>query len=255
MTMQICPSQLLGFKAQALFCLILWFLHTCLHLKEGKREAITPVLPEPEEQAQFCRRKLGRHIFSQLPFPICRSSSAPSLCPQPALDIQSRARHCCHLVHGPDSGINICSPVQFHTSFHAALLHLFRVLSSSGLDLSNAGAQLCTVVFTPWPGTQNCVTMHLSCGHACPFWSQSSSGSQSCWNYYFSKVFARGNLLWKSSLWFWRYFHRVIALGKRCYTCSRLLRSCANSTLSCETNKKRKQKPSPSYCFSPFPSS
>lgn len=159
-----------GLQSPRPFCLILWFLHTCLHLKEGKREAITPVLPEPEEQAQFCRRKLGRHIFSQLPFPICRSSSAPSLCPQPALDIQSRARHCCHLVHGPDSGINICSPVQFHTSFHASLLHLFRVLSSSGLDLSNAGVQLCTVVFTPWPGTQNCVTMHLSCGHARPFW-------------------------------------------------------------------------------------
>lgn len=64
------------------------------------------------------RRKLGRHVFSQLPFPMCRSSLAPSLCPQPALDIQSGARRCCRFVHGPYSGINICSPVQFQTSFH-----------------------------------------------------------------------------------------------------------------------------------------
>lgn len=68
--------------------------------------------------------------------------------------------------------------------------------------------------------------------------SQSSSRSQSCWNYYFSKVFARGNWLWKNSLWFWLYFCRVINLGKRCFTCSRLLRSCANSAPSWETNKK-----------------
>lgn len=82
--------------------------------------------------------------------------------------------------------------------------------------------------------------------------TQSSSGSHSCWNYYFSKVFARGNWLRKSSFWFWLDFHRVINLGKHCFTHSRLLRSCANSAPSCETNKKE-TKPIASILLLSFP--
>lgn len=161
-----------GLQSQRPSCLILQFPYTCLYLKEGKERPS----PQPccnlnyrEPQAQFCR-SLGSQVFSQLPLPICRYSSAQSLCLQPALDTQSRGWHCCHLVHGPDPGIDTCRTVQSQTSFHGAPLCVFRAWSTSGPYLNYARAQLCPVASTPRPGNEKCVTTHLRCGQARPFW-------------------------------------------------------------------------------------